>query len=360
MDGSLPFDGQEKGGSMKALVKNAREPDAIHYMEIPEPTQGKSDLKIRIAACGICGTDLHLLQDTYPSCPPVVIGHEFSGVVETVGGEVQNFRTGDRVVALTAVETCETCVWCLSGHHMLCDKRRSIGSGRHGGFAEYIVVPEKYAFPIPDQISLEEAALCEPLACVCRALCEQVSIIAGEYVLVAGAGVMGQLAAQVASAQGAVVLMTGLTKDAARFELARKMGVQATIPVDVGDPIKEIQQKTQGRGPKIAIECSGSESSIRFCLQTLMKTGSLIQIAIPGKQVAVDMDLALYKEIRILTSFASEYTSWEIALTLLKHRMVQMRPLISAVLPMSDWEEGFMRAAGKKELKILLKPDATG
>ena len=344
---------------MNALVKMSNGADSIQYLNIPEPTPGKWDIKVKVFACGICGTDIHLMNDTYPCHPPVVLGHEISGTVTEVGDAVHTFQPGDRVITLTAVETCETCEWCLSGRRMLCEERKSIGSGRDGGFAEYIVVPAKHAFHVPEEVSMTEAALCEPLACVCRGLCEQTSITAGDYVLIAGAGIMGQLAAQVAAANGAVVIMTGLSGDAKRLSLAKKMGVRATVLADAGDPAKKILELTDGKGPQIAVECSGAESSANLCLKALRKTGTYIQIAIPGKEISLDMDLALYKELRILSSYASEHTSWEIALRLLRYNSVQTAPLVSAILPMTEWREGFLRTEQKRALKVLLKPDPT-
>ena len=157
---------------MKALVKTKLGPDCMRYMDVPEPAPGENDLKVKIFACGICGTDIHLMHDTYPSNPPIITGHEFSGVVAEVGANVKDFKPGDKIVTLTAVDTCEHCEWCRQGLRMLCPERKSVGSGRDGGFAEYVVIPAKHAFHLPEGVSMTTAALCEPLACVVRTVCE--------------------------------------------------------------------------------------------------------------------------------------------------------------------------------------------
>ena len=193
---------------MKALVKTKLGPDCMRYMEMQEPRPAEDEIKVRVYACGICGTDIHLMHDEYPSKPPIITGHEFSGVVVETGKNVTDFQVGDRVVTLTAIETCEECEYCRQGLRMLCPERKSVGSGINGGFAEFVILPARHAFHIPEGVSLRTAALCEPLACVVRGVCERTSITAGDYVLVAGAGVMAQLTAQVVMANGGNVIMT--------------------------------------------------------------------------------------------------------------------------------------------------------
>lgn len=350
--------GPKMGGlSVKALVKVKYGPECMRYMDVPEPHTGDDDIKVKIYACGICGTDLHLMQDEYPSNPPIITGHEFSGVVVEVGRNVKKFKPGDRIVTLTAVDTCEDCLWCSLGLRMLCKERKSVGSGRDGGFAEYVVIPAKHAFLIPEGVSMKTAALCEPLACVCRGVCERTVIKAGDFVLVAGAGIMGQLTAQVAMANGGIVIMTGLKNDETRFELARKLGVYATVYVDEENALDRIMELTGGMGTHVAFECSGAAASADFCLQALMKTGLYTQIAIPGKPIMFNMDLALYKEITISNSYASEKTSWLIALRLLEQKKIQIDELISGIYPLEEWEKGFQQTIEKKAFKVLLMPN---
>ena len=342
---------------MKALVKTRYGKDCMEYMDVAEPVTEPDQLKVQVYACGICGTDIHLMHDTYPSKPPIITGHEFSGTVVEVGENVTDFKPGDKVVTLTAVETCENCEWCRQGLRMLCKERKSVGSGCNGGFAEFVTIPARHAFHVPDGVSLVAAALCEPLACVVRIACERTTVHAGDYVLVSGAGVMAQLTAQVAKANGGVVIMTGLEQDRERFAVAKKLGsVSETIRVDQDGALEKIMELTDGLGPHIAYECAGVASSADFCLKALRKTGVYAQLAIPGKPIPMDMDLSLYKEIRITNSYASERTSWLTALSLLEHHLVNIEPLASSILPLSEWEEGFARTIGKKELKVLLMP----
>lgn len=343
---------------MKALVKTKLGPDCMKYMDVPEPVPGDHDIKVKVYACGICGTDIHLMHDTYPSNPPIITGHEFSGVVAEVGKDVTDFKVGDRIVTLTAIETCEECEWCRQGLRMLCPQRKSVGSGIDGGFAEYVILPARHAFRLPEGVSLKTAALCEPLACVVRSVCERTTVHAGDYVLVSGAGVMAQLTAQVAHANGGVVIMTGLASDAERFAMAKRLGgVKETVRVDEDGALEKILALTGGMGPHVAYECAGVASSADFCLRALRKTGTYAQVAIPGKPIPMDMDMALYKEIVLTNSYASERTSWLTALSLLENHLINIDPLASTTLPLEQWEEGFRQTIAKTGFKVLLMPD---
>ena len=187
---------------------------------------------------------------------------------------------------------------------------------------------------------------------------ERYTLQPGDYVLVAGAGVMAQLTAQVVMANGGNVIMTGLASDEERFALAKSLGVFATVRVDEGDPLSRVLQLTGGMGVDKAFECSGAAASADFCLDALKKTGYYTQIAIPGKPIPFDMDKALYKEITISNSYASERSSWLTALRLLEHRQIHIDSMISDMLPLSEWQDGFERTIAKREFKILLTPNA--
>ena len=279
-------------------------------------------------------------------------------MVAEVGKDVTDFKVGDRIVTLTAIETCEECEWCRQGLRMLCPQRKSVGSGIDGGFAEYVILPARHAFRLPEGVSLKTAALCEPLACVVRSVCERTTVHAGDYVLVSGAGVMAQLTAQVAHANGGVVIMTGLASDAERFAMAKRLGgVKETVRVDEDGALEKILALTGGMGPHVAYECAGVASSADFCLRALRKTGTYAQVAIPGKPIPMDMDMALYKEIVLTNSYASERTSWLTALSLLENHLINIDPLASTTLPLEQWEEGFRQTIAKTGFKVLLMPD---
>jgi L-iditol 2-dehydrogenase len=341
---------------MKSLQKLGKGPDCVGIREVPEPKPATGQLKIRVHAAGICGTDIHIVKDEYPSNFPVIMGHEYSGIVDEVGSDVRDFKPGDRVVSLTAVVTCGNCTYCHEGLLMLCEKRLSIGSGVNGAMAEYVIVPSNLAFKIPEEVSLDEAALCEPLACVVRSVIERATVKAGDYVLVSGPGTMGLLTMQVAIASGGRVVVAGTSVDKERLQLAAELGATATIVVNEEDSQIKTSEITNGCGFDVAFECAGAAPSANTCLQLLKKTGLYVQVGLFGQKIEFDFDLALKKEIPMTNSFASERTSWERALRLLSFKQVNVNPLISAKLPLEEWKRGFEMAINKEGYKILLRP----
>ena len=341
---------------MKALVKTRHGEDSLACIDVPEPSVHPGELKVRVHACGICGSDLHIMHDEYASYPPVVMGHEYSGIVAEVGEEVSGFAVGDRVVSLTSAITCENCEYCFSGHRMLCPERRSIGSGVNGGFAPWLTIPAKLAFRIPDNVSLDAAALSEPLACVVRGVIERTTVKGGDFVFVSGAGIIGQFAAQVAKACGGIVVVAGTDVDTDRLALAEQLGAYATVNVLRTSSEEIVRRFTGGRGFDVAFECAGAAPSADNCLKVLRKLGSYTQLGLFGKPVPFDHDLALTKEIAISNSYASERTSWERTLRLLEYGMVDAEPLVGSRITVENWREAFTRVEDKLDFKVLLIP----
>lgn len=339
---------------MKALVKTAIGPDTLKLMDVPKPQCGPDDILIKIYACGICGSDLHI--ENFLIHPPFIQGHEFSGTVSEKGQNVTGFSVGDRVVSITAVETCEECEYCRQGLRMHCDNRFNIGTGRDGGFAEYMVIPAKQAFHIPDGVGLDSAAMCEPLACVVRGVIERTNVQPGDFVLVAGAGIIGQITALIAKLSGGIVFMTGMESDRKRLDKAEELGCSATVVIDNGEPVQELMKLTNGAGVDCAFECAGAAASADLCIRTLRKMGSYTQIGLYTKPIIFDMDLAVKKELNISNSIASERTSWLIALRLLEYKLVDLSPLVGKPLPLDRWEEAWHKMIDRKDFKILLYP----
>ena len=342
---------------MKALMKKTRGPDGVALENIPEPSPKPGEIKVKVHATGICGTDLHIIHDEYHNELPVVMGHEYSGIVVDVGENVAGFQVGDRVVSLTSVVTCGNCIYCRQGLLALCGQRKSLGVRVNGAFAEYTVVPAKIAYRVPENVSLDEATMLEPLACVVRCVMERGKVGAGDYVLVSGPGTIGMLAMQVARACGGIVVMTGTSRDADRLKLAKELGALDAVNVEDSDAKKRLLELTKNRGFDVAIECAGAAASFNFCVQTLRKQGLLIQVGLFGKPVEADLDSLLIKEINYTNGFGAEPTSMEIALHLLEHGMVDVKPLISNKIPIDHWREAIRLAEQKVGYKTLIVPN---
>ena len=203
---------QETAQEMLAVVKTGPGSENVLLQRMPEPEPTAGQVRIRVLATGICGTDVHVAHDEYAHEAPVIMGHEILGVVESVGAGVETGLLGSRVACETYFSTCGLCDWCRAGRPNLCPNRRSIGSFENGGFARFLVLPAINLHRLPDSLEGIEGVLSEPLACVAQCLLDPPVVNPGDRVLVTGPGAMGQIAAQVARAQGGSVTVAGLER----------------------------------------------------------------------------------------------------------------------------------------------------
>ncbi len=342
---------------MQALVKFAtgRQKNGLEIRDLPKPVPHKDELLVKVMAAGICGTDIHIMNDEYACVPPVVLGHEYTGIVESMGSDVTGFQEGDQVISLTAAVTCGQCEYCRQGLIMLCDQRKSIGSGVNGAMAEYLVIPAHLAFKVPSNyLGSDQLAIAEPVACCVRAVIENSRIRAGDTVLISGPGTIGQIVLQLVKAQGALAIVAGTPADEQRLALARRLGADATVadPRALPDLIRELAPQ----GVHVAYECAGAAPSLGACIKALKKRGNLVQVGLYGKPVSCEFDEILYKELVHTTAFATARTTWPIMLKLLAWGKLNLEPLISARLPLQEWSRGFDMAVQREGFKILLKP----
>ncbi|WP_408008410.1 zinc-binding dehydrogenase [Pseudalkalibacillus sp. A8] len=330
----------------------------MELLDIPEPVCGATEIKIKVHYSGICGTDLHIYHDSYKNYPPVVIGHEFSGEVVESGKNVNHIHSGDHVMVLPSIAwICKKCMYCKQGYYMFCSERRSIGSGVHGSFTEYVVVNEEMVFKVPPNLSLQEAALAEPLACAVQAIEELTEIHTGDWVLLSGPGPIGLICLSLLVAKGCNVMVTGTTQDEKRLQIARELGANAVIDVFTEDIEEIVREKTSGLGVDIAVECSGAPSAVNTSLQSLKKMGKYIQVGIIGSEVEMDMDTILYKQLQLFGSYAHSMKTWDKIKKILSLNAVHLKPIITDVLPLSAWERAFEICEAKECGKVLLYYD---
>ncbi|MFN8590200.1 MAG: zinc-binding dehydrogenase [Thermomicrobiales bacterium] len=341
---------------MKAVVKTDRGEGHVALREIAEPEPGPGQVLIAVRAAGICGTDLHIYHDEYPTQPPVVLGHELSGEVAAVGTGVHAVAPGDRVTTETYFHLCGVCRFCRGGQPNLCPERRSIGSGVNGGFTSYVVVPERNVHRLPDGLTFHEAALTEPLACVVHGALELPKVTAGDVAIVAGPGTIGLLTLQVARAAGAAVIVLGTAADRRRLALAEELGASRSIDVTAEEALPIVQDLTGGWGADVVFECSGAGAAALGLLALARRGGQYAQIGLFGKPVAWDLDAVCMKELRVTGSNATVPSAWRTALRLLAEGEVRTAPLISDVYPLAEWQAAFTRFETREGLKLLLEP----
>lgn len=345
---------------MKGLVKYGKGPGNMEVRDIPEPIALPGQVKIEVMAAGICGSDIHIRHGdiAIPINPPVVTGHEFSGIVREVGEGVTSCKPGDRVTSETAYAYCGKCHNCKTGRYNLCDHRLVLGYWFDGAFAKYTVVPEDRIHLLADSVSFEEAALLEPAACVAHATMDLATIQAGDVVLVSGPGAIGMIAMQIAKAHGAYVIVCGTHVDTGRLQFALELGADKIIDVTTADLLAEVKALTpMGRGADVVLECSGSGRATATGIEAVRKQGQFVQIGLAGKPFELNFERICYKEIKVTGSLGSVWTSWNHASRLVETKRLNLKALISHTFPLDQWEKGFEVFERKEGLKILIKPE---
>ena len=342
---------------MKALVKYAPGEGNLDVLDVDEPPCGDDQVKIEVAYCGVCGTDLHILHDTFRSYPPVILGHECSGTVVEVGRRVSGVRPGERVTVLGATAvTCGQCAHCRSGYFIFCRTRRGIGHGVHGAFTRYLVARPDQLYRIPDAFTLEEAALSEPFAAAVQAVTEIAQARRGETALVSGPGPIGLLCLKLLVAEGVRTVVSGAGDDGARLEAARKIGAAAVVNVAERSAAEVVMELTGGEGADLAFECAGHPDSVRACLAALRPMGRYTQVAICGREIQVPIDQIFYKQLTVRGSITYTAATWSRMMDIYARGDVRLHDLVSMKLPISDWRTAFDACAGRTALKVLMYP----
>jgi len=334
--------------------------------ESPDPVIGQNpyapyDIIAEVKFAGICGTELYLWKHGFPKgvlkVDTLGMGHEFSGVVREIGERVTGVKVGDRIVAEVSIDYCGKCILCVSGLPTLC-REVSAFMLHSGAFARYLLLPEKIVRKIPDNISLEEAALCQPLALAVHAVQIKGKLRAGESVAILGPGPIGLLCLQIAKKTGAAPLMiTGLTRDKKRLDVASHLGADFTINSEQEDVIKKSLEITGGEGFDLVIEIAGAAEAVRQALEIVRPGGRVVLTGNGYEPVQIDtVRSIMMRGVDLLGCRADPPLTWTIGLKLFESGLIDCKSLISDILPLKDWEEGFKRASQSDTLKVLLVP----
>jgi len=326
---------------VRALLKTGPGVGDLELKEWPEPTPAPDEVKLKIAAAGICGTDIHIIKGEWPSRPPVVLGHEFCGTVVEVGTHVRRFKPGDRVVASNPAQTCGKCYHCRAGNPFMCLHRVSAGYMIDGAFAEYICIREERCHSLPDHVSFRQAALGEPLSVAVHAVIDRTTVHAGDLVLVAGPGAVGLLTMLVAKLEGARVIVAGVAKDRTRLTLAEELGADAVVDSSTEDLVGIVGRLSDGEGADLVYECSGVANSLDLCWAAVRREGTLAQVGIYPSRIETDFNKVVMKELTVIGSFGYVWNSWRRSIQLLSERKIKTEALISHEVPLSQFEEAF-------------------
>ncbi|MGI9243482.1 MAG: L-threonine 3-dehydrogenase [Verrucomicrobiales bacterium] len=341
---------------MKALVKKRSE-RGLWLDDVPEPETGINDVLIKVERTGICGTDLHIYnwdkwaEKTVPV--PMVIGHEFAGVVEAVGANVHDFKPGD-IVSGEGHVVCGHCRNCLAGRRHLCNHTMGVGVNRPGAFAEYVAIPQANVWYHDQSLDRDIMAIFDPFG---NAVHTALSFdLLGEDVLITGAGPIGLMAIKVARHAGARhIVITDVNEY--RLELARTMG--ATVAVDVRSEKLEDVQKQLGmhEGFDVGLEMSGNPSAFRGMLANMAHGGCIAMLGIPSEQIAIDWNEVIFKGLQIKGIYGREmYETWY-AMTAMLQSGLDISGVITHRMPFTEYEEGFAVMNAGTSAKVVLSWD---
>ncbi len=344
---------------MKALVKTQKGVGHLSLMDMPEPSPGAGEVLIEVRASGICGTDVHVKRDKFPYWPPVILGHEFSGIVVQLGPECKHFREGDRVVGEPHTRHCGQCELCRTGNVQICAHKRSPGWGIHGSMAKYLVMPERLLHRIPDSLDFDAAAVIEPTANAVHDVLERAGVVAGDFAVVLGPGPIGLLAGLTAQAAGArhVVIVGAPPDEAFRLPKARQLGFPTVLCVGKDDVVEAVMDLTGGAGADLVVECSGAPQAIAGTVDLVRKKGRICAIGLTGgKTVDFPWEKAAFRVADIHFCLSTSYTSWARAIHLVATGQIPADRVITHRLPLSEWEKAFEEIEALRALKIILHP----
>jgi L-iditol 2-dehydrogenase len=335
---------------VKALFKAAPQPGALEIREVPAPLPRADEVVIDVAGASICGSDLHIAH-WHPmaqwTSTPVILGHEFAGVVREVGADIRDFHIGDAVAAESVI-WCGCCPRCREGKTYLCDDRRLFGIHAPGGLAQAVAVPERLLHRLPPGLPVEDAALAEPTTVALHAVLLQPPH-PGDVVLVTGPGPIGLLAGRIARAFGAHVLISGTPADAPmRLPAARELGLE---PLDPSRPLQASIQSPVD----LVLEASGAGAALDAALHVVKRGGGITLIGMPSRNIELDLAQALRGEIALRPSYFGSWHDFERALHLIADGTVPARQLLTPY-SLDNALGAFDDAGAQRVLKPLVRP----
>lgn len=336
---------------MKAvIVSDACE---LELIDRPMPEVGEYDALIRVHACGICGTDVHIVHGGFDYVPGVVLGHELSGEVVEIGSKATNVKVGDRVTIDPNVPDF-TCRFCRRGEINHCEGRYAVGVHVDGGYAEYCKAPAAQAYKVPDSVSLDEAAMAEPLACCVRGI-DRAGIRPGDTVTILGSGSIGLMLLQLARASGASTIIVSEPDEKKRL-LAARLGADVQLDPKTQDVACEVEELT-GVGADVVIESAGRIETAELAVRLARPGGTILQFGVvpPDQYARIAPNEIFRKELTIRGSFINPFTHAR-AIDFLASKQVEVMPLITHRFSLEDAEKALETAQSKDAVKVLIVP----
>ena len=342
---------------MKALTLT--EYNHISYGDVPDPQVEDDEVLVRVRACGICGSDVHGMDgSTGRRRPPVIMGHEAAGVVAATGKHVDGWCEGDRVTFDSTI-SCGVCWFCRHGAINLCDNRRVLGVScedyrQAGAFAEYVALPARILYRLPDAVSFEQAAMVEPISVAVHAA-NLTPVSLGDTAVVVGAGIVGLLVVQALRVAGCGQIIA-VDLEPAKLKLSESLGADAGLKADECDVPAEVRRLTEGRGADVAVEVVGLAATLKTAIASLRKGGALTLVGNLQPSVEIPLQAVVTRQLTLAGSCASngEYPA---CLGLLARKAIHTGPLVSATPPLMEGAAWFKRLYAREPglLKVILE-----
>ena len=342
---------------MKALLLSQYRHLEVADLAVPEPA--RDEVLIRVAACGICGSDVHGYDGSSGRrIPPIVMGHEAAGTIAAVGKDVKKFSEGDRVTFDSTIY-CGSCANCLRGDVNLCDHRQVVGVScadyrRAGAFAEFVAVPARIVYRLPEILPFEEAAMLEAVSVALHAV-SLIPVHPQDRALVVGAGMIGLLIVQALHVAGCSHVYVS-DVDQTRLNLAQELGAAATLPAGPG-LIPQVIEVTGGAGMDLVIEAVGIDATVKAAIDSVRKGGNVVLVGNVSPEVTLPLQKVVTRQIRLQGSCASagEYPR---AIELMSSESIRVKPLITAFAPLEEGPRWFERLYAREPnlMKVVLAP----
>lgn len=345
--------------SMIGLVNYAKERGSVQLRELPVPEIGEDDVLMSVDSVGICGSDLHQFHgsQSWRVNYPVVLGHEFAGVVAKTGRRVSEFKEGDRVVSETAAVLPQDSALIRRGLYNLEPRRLGFGYGVDGAMAPFVKVPTRCLHHVPASLPLESAALTEPCCVAYNAVCANSRIRPGDAVAVIGPGPIGLLCAMMAKLSGAGHLVViGTAADIRRLEVAQQIGADTVLGAQ-GENVQEwVRNLGDGYGVDLVIDAAGVSATLKLALDIVRPAGQITKVGWGPQPLNFSLDQLVQKAVTLQGSFSHNWAMWESVLVLLASGKLDLKRILSRVAPLGEWRAAFDAMHEGMIVKGVLKP----
>ncbi|MGH9843725.1 MAG: zinc-binding dehydrogenase [Blastocatellia bacterium] len=345
--------------TMTGVVQYDLKPHSVELREMPVPEISEEEVLLAVGAVSVCGSDVHQYHasQSWPVNVPVVLGHEFGGVVAKAGKRVKGVKEGDRVVSETASYICGQCMMCRTGAYNLCPERKGFGYGINGAMAGFVRVAERCLHQIPDNLPFERAALTEPCCVGYNAVIEKSKVKPGDTVVVLGPGPIGLLCAEMARLAGAgILIVAGTAQDASRLAAAKELGVTHAISLEEVNLKDFVHGAGDGLGAHLVVDAAGASAALKTAMEIVRPAGQITKVGWGPQPLGFSLDPLVQKAVTLQGSFSHTFQNWEMVVSMLASGQINLKPIVSRVAGLSDWKDCFDGMHNGSYVKTVLQP----